>query len=38
MAANDATTPTLLTVLSLLMVMVLAIDFMVVIRAALSAH
>jgi hypothetical protein len=38
MAANDTKTPPLLSLLSLLMVVALAIDFFVVINAGLSAH
>jgi len=38
MAANDTTTPPLLTLLSLILILALVIDFTVVIRAALTAH
>ena len=38
MAANDTKTPPVLTLLSLVMLLALAIDFIVVIRAAFTAH
>ena len=38
MAADDTKTPMLLTLLSLVLLLALVIDFAVVIRAALTAH